>query len=262
MMTAAFASSRIEATYEAREISRAGFPGALEGLSAEGIQGLNVTLPHKEAALAGAREVSSVAREIGAANTLVRIPSGWRAENTDGPGFLMWLREIGEEKVLAHEALVLGAGGAAKAILWALLSAGCPQVTIANRTVSKARSLAKSFSARVRVAEGAAVAPARGLVVNCTSLGLEPTDALPIAREALAPSSLVLDLVYPETGLVRAAREAGASAHDGIGHLLAQGALAFELWTGKSPDRSAMRQAVLAELARRRGRGRVESPLE
>jgi shikimate dehydrogenase len=251
MMTAAFAAACIDARYEAREIAPERWPAAMASLHREGIAGANVTLPHKEGALAAALEATDVARAIGAANVLVRREDGWLADNTDGPGFLECLRAEGAERLLQREALVLGAGGSARAVVWALLTAGCPRVRVANRSRTRADALVRAAPGRV-VSEGpGGPAPKGGLVVQCTSLGLVADDPLPLAGDLLEGAGRVVDLVYPDTPLVRAARARGIPASDGLGLLVAQGALAFERWTGKRPDARVLRDAAEAELRRR-----------
>jgi shikimate dehydrogenase len=258
MMTAAIRSAGVDATYEAREIPPEDWPAALEALHAEGVDGANVTVPHKETALAAAREATATARAIGAANTLLRRADGWLADNTDGPGFLDWVRETGHEAALAREALVLGAGGSARAVVWALRSAGCPRIRVANRSPDRAARLVAELGGGPIEAEpldpaGSPPAPAGGLVVNCTSLGLRPDDASPLPTEALSGVAAVLDLVYPDPPLACAARAGGIPAADGRGLLVAQGARSFEEWTGVPADRKAMAEAVERELARRLG---------
>ncbi|MDP6460469.1 MAG: shikimate dehydrogenase [Gemmatimonadota bacterium] len=246
MMAAAFRAAGVPGEYAAREIPPSSWPDAMDDLFLEGIAGINVTVPHKEGALAGAATASAEARAIGAANTLVRADHGWHAENTDAPGFLDWVREADGGDLLREDALVLGAGGSARAVVVALLRANCPRVWIANRTRPRAEQLANALGAeRVSVVERDDASP-QGLVVNCTALGMHPADALPLAAGSLAGAGLVMDLVYPETNLVRAAREAGVAAHDGSGLLVAQGARSFQLWTGFTADRRAMREAVEA----------------
>jgi shikimate dehydrogenase len=251
MMSAAFSSCGMRAEYTAREIPAERWPAAMAELFAEGISGANVTVPHKERALAGAAEIARPAREIGAANTLVRREGGWRADNTDGPGFLEWIAELGIGETLGRGALVLGAGGAARAVVWALLQAGCPRVAIANRRRPRAIRLRRSFLGRPELQAPSDPPPEGGLVVNCTSLGLRAGDPHPMEPDRLTGCAQLLDLVYPLTPWVAAARARGIPAEDGVGLLVAQGALSFELWTGVSPDRDAMRRAVRREIERR-----------
>jgi shikimate dehydrogenase len=254
MMTAAFRAAGVDATYEARRIPAGEWEGVLAALYAEGVAGGNVTVPHKARALAGAAHATDTARAIGAANTLVRRGDGWEADNTDGPGFLDWVAELGDRALLAREALVLGAGGSARAVVWALLHAGCPRVRVANRTIARAEELAAALrrgaGGIVAEAPGGA-APGGGLVVNCTSLGLHPGDAPPLAPQRLAGAARFLDLVYPDPPGARAAREAGVPAADGAGLLVAQGARSFARWTGREADVAAMRAAVDDAIRRR-----------
>jgi shikimate dehydrogenase len=255
MMNAAFRSRGLPAEYAAREILPEDWPGAMPALHAEGIEGINVTVPHKEAALAGARSVSPEARAIGAANTLIRTPNGWLAHNTDGPGLRAWIEELGAAEAAQQEALVIGAGGSARAVVWALGELGCPRVRIANRTAQRAEKLARQFGATTRITVEApgGPAPAGGICVQCTSLGLRAEDPLPAEPALLREAALVLDLVYPDTPLVRAVREAGGRAENGLGLLVHQGRLSFERWTGQLPDAEEMAAACGEEL-RRRGR--------
>lgn len=255
MMNAAFRDAGLDDRYEAAEVPPAAWPGEMRRLFGEGIGGINVTVPLKEAALAGAAEASGVAREIGAANVLARGAGGWTADNTDGPGFLEWLREVGA--TARTGALVLGAGGSARAVVWALLTGGCPVVRVANRTRERAERLAAELGAmmlaedRIVVEEPGGQAPAGGLVVNCTALGLREDDPMPLEPRMLRGAGRVLDLVYPDTAWVTAARNAGLAAEAGLGLLVAQAVLSFRRWTGITPDRAVMLAAAEAEIARR-----------
>lgn len=251
MMRAAFAAMGFDARYEAREVPPARWPAAMAELHREGIAGANVTLPHKEGAVAGAIDVTPVAQAIGAANVLVRRDDGWMADNTDGPGFLAWIRGEGAGELLGREALVLGAGGSARAVVWALLEAGCPRVRVANRSRLRADALARAAPGRIRPEPPGRPAPRGGLVVQCTSLGLAPGDPLPIAPGLLEGAAHVVDLVYPDPPLVRAARGCGLVAVDGLGLLVAQGALSVACWTGRVPDAGVMHRAALEEIHRR-----------
>ncbi len=216
------------------------FEETVRALPAAGFRGVNVTIPHKHAALALADEASEAARAIGAANTLTFDGGRIEADNTDAPGLL---EAIGEP-VADRTALVLGAGGAGRAAAWALAAAGA-QVAVWNRSADRARALALALGVRAVVAPE----PAE-IVVNCTSVGLHERDetfkALPIEADELSAGSLVVDLVYRAGGtqLLEAARTRGARVVDGLEILVAQGAASFERWTGKDAPRDAMRQAV------------------
>jgi shikimate dehydrogenase len=219
------------------------FEETVRALPAAGFRGVNVTIPHKAAALALADTASDAAREIGAANTLTFAAGGIHAENTDAPGFLAALPP--SFAVADRTALVLGAGGSARAVVWALRQAGAADVAIWNRTPERARELAAALGGRaVDVPEPA------DLVVNCTAIGLRsgdaPFKALPLEADSLGAGSLVVDLVYRDGGtqLLEAARARGADVVGGLEILVAQGAASFERWTGKTAPRQAMREAV------------------
>jgi shikimate dehydrogenase len=216
------------------------FEETVRALPAAGFRGVNVTIPHKHAALAVADTASEAARAIGAANTITFEDGAIVADNTDAPGLLAAL----PESPRGRTALVLGAGGAGRAAAWALTTAGA-QVAIWNRTAERARALAAELGARaVEVAEPAEI------VVNCTSVGLhDPAatfKALPLQADDLSAGSLVVDLVYRagSTQLLEAARSRGARVVDGLEILVAQGAASFERWTGLEAPREAMRAAA------------------
>ena len=216
------------------------FAETVRALPAAGFRGVNVTIPHKQAALAVADESSDAAREIGAANTLTFEGGAIAAENTDAPGLL---DAIGEP-VRGRSALVLGAGGAGRAAAWALSRAGA-DVAIWNRTPERARALAADLG--VRAVEGAE--PAQ-IIVQCTSVGLDDPEAtfkaLPLAADELGAGSLVVDMVYRAGGtrFLEAASTRGARVIDGLEVLIAQGAASFERWTGMEAPREAMREAA------------------
>ena len=217
----------------ARSLGRSGFVGA------------NVTIPHKLAALALAEDASEAARAIGAANTLTFSADGRiEAENTDAPGLIAAL----DCDLDGMRVLVLGAGGSARAAAWALREAGAGEVSVWNRTRERARLLAGDLG--VRFAERVEAAD---LLVNCTAVGLraEPGEAqalvqLELDEEMLAGYGYVADLAYRDgpTELLAAAARAGARTLDGLEVLVAQGALSFELWTGRAAPLEVMRRAA------------------
>jgi shikimate dehydrogenase len=220
------------------------FVEAVRALPAAGFRGVNVTIPHKEAALALADEATPAARAIGAANTLSFEPDGLiRADNTDAPGLLEALPQGWDPA--GRTALVLGAGGAGRAAAYALREAGAADVAVWNRTPERARRLAAELG--VRAVEEPPVA---AIVVNCTSVGLESGDdtfkSLPLRADSWNTGSLVVDMVYRAGGteLLAAARRRGATVVDGLEVLVAQGAASFERWTGRSAAREAMREAA------------------
>jgi shikimate dehydrogenase len=222
------------------------FAETVAALPAAGFRGVNVTIPHKEAALALADEASDAARAIGAANTLTFERGRVIADNTDAPGFLAALPSGHDPR--GRRALVLGAGGSARAVVWALLQAGAADVLVWNRTPERASALARQLGARATGPQTAVEVPE--IVVNCTSVGLAgevaPFKALPVRADDLGAGSLVVDLVYRDGGtrFLEAARTRGADVVDGLEILVAQGAASFEGWTGRAAPRRVMREAA------------------
>jgi shikimate dehydrogenase len=228
--------------YQALPVPTELFEQTVRALPQSGFVGANVTIPHKHAALALADEASGAARAIGAANTLSFDASGAiSAENTDAPGLL---EAIGEP-LSGRRALVLGAGGSARAAVWALREAGAADVAVWNRTSERAQTLAGELGARAI----ARPRPAE-LLVNCTAVGLQAAPdelaQLGLDETLLGEYALVVDLVYRAgaTELLRAARAHGARTIDGLAVLVAQGALSFELWTGRAAPRETMLAAA------------------
>jgi shikimate dehydrogenase len=216
------------------------FHDTVLALHAAGFAGANVTIPHKEAALALATEATPQARAIGAANTLSLGPGGRiAAANTDAPGLLAALGDRPRAT-----ALVLGAGGSARAAVFALQGAGA-QVRVWNRTPERAEQLAGDLG----VTAVAELEPA-DVLVNCTSVGLgDPSRTftdIPLSSDLLARYATVVDLVYRPggTALLHEARRVGAHAVDGLEVLVCQGALSFEIWTGRCAPVGAMRRAA------------------
>jgi shikimate dehydrogenase len=203
----------------------------VRALPGAGFAGANVTIPHKEAALAVATDATARARQIGAANTLTFATGGIEADNTDAPGLLAALPAV------PGSALVLGAGGSARAAAWALREAGAT-VKVWNRTPERATALAAALDV-----EAVDRPEPAGLLVNCTAVGLDDPEASPVDRIVWP---IVVDLVYGdrETALIRDARDAGAATVDGLEVLVRQGALAFERWTGRPAPVETMRAAA------------------
>jgi shikimate dehydrogenase len=262
--------------YQRLPVPPALFVQTTRALGQSGFVGANVTIPHKEAALALADRASEAAGAIGAANTLTFTPDGTiAAENTDAPGLIAAL----EQPPLGMRALVLGAGGSARAAAWALRQAGASEVLVWNRTPERAEALARELGVR------AVKEPERAdLLVNCTSVGMQPRwpsspgppspgQSSRRASAALEPSasdveelnqlsltfdrvgeySYVVDMVYRKgsTPLLAAASRHGSRTLDGLEVLVAQGALSFESWTGRKAPLGVMRSAA------REGDGRV-----
>jgi len=215
-----------------------------------GLAGLNVTVPHKEAVLPHCDALTPLARRVGAVNTIVHRDGRLLGDNTDVHGFAATLRQHGV-RLRGRHALVIGAGGAARAVLAALVAAGVARVTIANRTAERAAALAARFRGPRRevVPLAALQDPVRlaevAVVVNTTSLGLYDAGFPPLAVAATPARCLFLDLLYGrDTAFLRAARRARRPTGDGSEMLLHQGARAFTLWTGRRAPLAVMRGAL------------------
>jgi len=244
----------IAGSYKAVDVPPHDFAAFVGGLRQAGYRGGNVTLPNKEAAYALAEVLHDDAREIGAANTLWFEDGRLNATNTDAYGFCANLDAAVPEWTGGRIALILGAGGASRAIVHALLSRGFSEVRIVNRTVARAQELADRFGARVSahpVEAAGELAADAGLLVNTTSLGMDGQGELPADVAALPAHAVVTDIVYVplETPLLAAARRRGLKAVDGLGMLLHQAVPGFERWFGRRPEVTAdLHALVVADL--------------
>lgn len=231
MHAAAFRAAGLAGSYEARRVPSAELKDAVASLRADGVLGANVSLPHKEAVVALLDDLSPAAKAIGAVNTVVRTEEALLGDNTDAPGLMAALADA--DAPSSGQAVVLGAGGAARAAVYALGAAGF-EVSVCNRSVEKAARLAAEFG----VSHGAFDDMAWqgvALIVNATSAGLKAPDESPLhAFPDLPASAFVYDMVYaPEdTRLVRDARAAGVRAESGLTMLAHQARLSFLAWTG------------------------------
>lgn len=247
MHNAAFAATGLNWTYLAFPVEPERLGEAVRGLAASGCRGLNVTIPHKAAVVEHCSGVSAAVEAIGAANTL--IPDGhggFRADNTDAEGFLRALDEVLADDVAAGEVLLIGAGGAARAVAHAVRSRG-GTLRVANRTAARAAELGHAVPFEPAALNDAA--SRADLVVNASSLGMGSADLPPeLPLDGLRPGQAVNDLVYRPGGTpwLAAAAARGARTVDGLGMLLHQGAAAFELWTGRAAPLPAMRDALTA----------------
>jgi len=252
---AAFDSIGLPVRYEAMDVAPADLARVVAELRADPlVMGANVTVPHKEKIAPLLDSLTDDAVQIGAVNTITRAGSRLVGRNTDAAGFRGALDGLLDGRRTPRHALVLGAGGAAKAAISALVTAGVAQISIANRHLARAERLVAevrkaSPHLTVRAApghEGLLIEEAQiaGLVVHATTLGLSD-GALPLPAAAFRAGQFVIDVVYApgETALVRTARAAGAEAIDGRAMLLLQGAAAFELWTGRPAPIAVMREA-------------------
>jgi shikimate dehydrogenase len=233
----------IDAVYGAFAVPPDRMAEAVAGLAALGLAGANVTVPHKEAALRTADEPDALARRIGAANTLIVGEDGRiAATNTDAFGFIENLRQGAPGWSAADgPALVVGAGGSARAVIVALLDAGVPRIFLTNRTDARAEALAAAFGPPVTVvpwAERIAAVGDAQTIVNTTAAGMQGQPPLELSLERVQPGALVTDLVYVplETPLLAEARRRGVATVDGLGMLLHQARPAFAAWFGVMPE--------------------------
>ncbi|WP_425089199.1 shikimate dehydrogenase [Stappia sp.] len=246
----------IDGTYDRVAVEPATAETFYRAFAKSGLVGCNVTVPHKEVAAACCDELDDAARAMGAANTLWLDDSGrLMGANTDGLGFLGNLdQQAPGWDARTKSALVLGAGGAARAIVWALASRGVEKVLIANRTLSKAQDLADRFAPVAKAVSWDYLADILGrtdLLVNTTSLGMEGQPPLDLDLSPLPVEALVTDIVYAPlvTPLLQAARDRGHPTVDGLGMLLHQAVPGFERWFGVRPEvDDALRSLVLADL--------------
>lgn len=256
---AAFAALRMNAHYQARDVAPEDLRAAIDALRQDDCLGANVTAPHKQAALSLVDELSEEVRALGALNTIVNQRGRLVGANTDARGLARWMRQSGIDPA-GRPTLVLGAGGAARATVWALDDVGASSVRILNRTMERAQDLVVALRPTLRntvlsygsLAEAAEppTAPWR-VVVNATSLGHHGA-APTVHPGCYSPECVAIELAYnpPETGFMVAARQAGARAENGLGMLLHQAALAFECWTGQTPPLEVFEAALTARVGR------------
>ncbi len=262
---------KLDIRYEPREVEERLLPSVVEGLRSPQSLGANVTVPYKEKVVHLVDRLNDLARIIGAVNTIVSDGGILTGYNTDADGFLSALRRAGFEP-RGKVAVVLGAGGAARAVSFALLREGVSGLMVANRTRARAEGLAGDLVRYARetglIAQVVALPWEESwlegavrrcqLVVNCTTLGMRHTpdeERSPLTEDMLCGDVLVYDLVYNprETPLLKIARRAGARTIDGLAMLVYQGAAAFRLWTGREPPVEVMSQAAEKALADEKG---------
>jgi shikimate dehydrogenase len=245
----------IDGAYIPLAVRPEAFATAFRALPALGFRGVNITVPHKEAALANCDTVDAQARRIGAVNTVVVDDAGRLCgSNTDAFGFIENLRQAADWQAAAGPAVVLGAGGAARAVVVALLDAGAPEVRIANRTRARADAFVAEFGATVTAVDWddrAAALSNAALLVNTTTLGMQGHDSLDLDLSRLPKTAAVNDIVYTplQTPLLKDAAARGNPTVDGLGMLLYQAQPGFEKWFGVRPDvDAALRRFVLDDL--------------
>lgn len=243
---AAYGELGLDARYEVFDVPPAVLHTTLARLRSEGVRQLSVSLPHKESVIALCDHVSESVQHIGAANTLTRIGGNLHAENTDWLGVVRSLEAHGSWR--DARATVIGAGGAARGVVYALRQLGCT-VTLVNRTRARAERIAQQLGARLGTLD-----EPYDILVNTTSLGMQPhTEGSPVPFERLRSEALVFDIVYAplETRLLREARVRGCRTQDGLDMLVHQAVEQVQLWSGRRPSPSTLRAAAERALAAR-----------
>jgi shikimate dehydrogenase len=260
MHNTAFTHYGLDAVYLPFAVPPAHLEMALKSIVALHMGGVNVTIPHKQAVMAWMDELSPEAHLIGAINTIHLRDGRLHGYNTDGIGFLRALEEAGSD-VAGCTVMLLGAGGAARAIAVQLCLSGIRRLYLANRTLARAEDLAAFLQQNVPHADIsvvtlgeaslAAYLPDTDIVVNATSIGMHPHDPMLLPPHELGPRHLVCDIVYRplHTSLLRAAQRQGARTVDGLGMLLHQGAKAFEIWTEHAFPLALIRARLLEAVA-------------
>jgi len=256
MQTAAFEALGIDAVYVPFNLAPQNLKEGIEGLRVLGVRGFNVTVPHKEQVAELVDFLEGDAEFLGAVNTVKNEEGQLTGYNTDAEGFLRSLLEEGVE-LEGKKALMFGAGGAARAVGYALLKGGVKFLHVVNRSFPKAKALGELLSRRGNVL----VYPLRDsvvetlldeadIIVNTTSLGLHPQDPQLFDYSKIPEGKVVVDIIYnpPLTPLLKAAKERGCKVINGLGMLIHQGAVAFEIWTGQKAPVKVMREVLEGEL--------------
>jgi shikimate dehydrogenase len=252
MMEKAFAQVGLDWRYLTVEIAPADLADAIKGMRAMGFRGCNLTIPHKVEVIQYLDRTSEAATVMGAVNCVNRVGHELVGENTDGKGFVQSLREVTDPT--GKNILILGAGGAARAIAVEVALAGAAQITVVNRGEARGQELVDLINNRVRVAarfvkwEGNyEVPPETDIVINATSIGLGDVEArVPLAVQTLEADMIVADVIFnpPETRLIRDARQRGCTTLDGLGMLVNQAVIVFRIWTGQDANAEVMRDAL------------------
>lgn len=258
MQEAAFEEAHLDWRYVTMEVAPAKLGAAMKGVKALGFRGLNLTIPHKVAVLKHLDELTPAAKLIGAVNTVAIRDGHTLGENTDGKGFLRGVVEDARVEPAGKRVLLLGAGGAARAIAAELALAGVSSIHVVNRDPERGETMVRDLREGTGVSASLSTWPVKvsddiDIVVNATSIGLYPDiDRMPdIDLGDARPQALVCDAVFnpSETRLLRAARKRGMRTLDGLSMLVYQGAIGFELWTGKPAPERVMKNALRRALA-------------
>ncbi|MCU0871547.1 MAG: shikimate dehydrogenase [Pirellulaceae bacterium] len=252
MMERAFAAAGLDWRYLTLEVPPEKLADAVKGLRAMGFRGGNFTLPHKVAVIPYLDELSEAAKLMGAVNCVNRVGEKLVGENTDGKGFVQSLRQVTDPA--GKRVVILGAGGAARAIAVELGLSGVAEIVIVNRTAEHGQTLVELLNERVKVAarlvhlsSDYALDDTAEIVINATSIGLGDAEArVPLQLDSLRSGVIVADVIFnpPQTRLIRDAAARGCTTLDGLGMLVNQGVIGFKIWTGVDPDAEVMREAI------------------
>ncbi|WP_312853814.1 shikimate dehydrogenase [Thermoactinomyces mirandus] len=256
MMNAALREVQLPNVYLAFKVAPSDLKDAVAGFRALGVKGWNVTIPHKVAIMDYLDAVDETAQAIGAVNTVVYEHGKWVGYNTDGPGYLRSVEEAWSLPFFGLNVVIIGAGGAARAVGYTLAKAGVSRITVLNRTLAKAEALGRHLSSLTRsealpLTEGKKVIEKADLIINTTSVGMFPDrDETPVPVEWFQRGQYVSDLIYHprETTLLRGAKARGARVLSGLDMLVYQAVIAFEKWTEKEAPVSLMKQVLAASL--------------
>lgn len=252
MMERAFAAAGLDWRYLTLEVPPEKLADAVKGLRAMGFQGGNFTIPHKVAVIPYLDELSEAATLMGAVNCVNRVGEKLVGENTDGKGFVQSLRQVTDPA--GKRVVILGAGGAARAIAVELGLSGAAEIVIVNRTAEPGRTLVELLNERVKVAarlvhlsSDYTLEDTAEIVINATSIGLGDGEArVPLQLDSLHSNVIVADVIFnpPQTSLIREAAARNCTTLDGLGMLVNQGMIGFKIWTGVDPDAEVMREAL------------------
>ena len=252
----AFRANGIDSHYQPFLVESGNLEKAVESLKVLGIQGFNVTIPHKTAILPMLDEIDPLAKAIGAVNTVVRKEGRFIGYNTDGMGFFRSLRESYPFSLEQRKVLIIGAGGAARAIFYSLAASGMKSIDISNRTAGKGEDIIKEcpfscISKTLTLQQAEQELEKYDIIVQTTSVGMHPeTKNMPLEVRDIKEDAFISDIIYNPltTKMIQTFRDRGGHGVNGIGMFVHQGALAFELWTGITPDSTRMRKLVQQHL--------------
>ncbi|WP_409251441.1 shikimate dehydrogenase [Bacillus sp. SCS-153A] len=252
----AFQENGIDSHYQPFQVKSEDLEKAVEALKVLGVKGFNVTIPHKRAIMPLLDEVDPLAEAIGAVNTVVRKEDRFIGCNTDGMGFIRALEESCPFPLENKAVLIIGAGGAARAIFYSMASSGIGSIDICNRTIEKGEDIIKDCpfpctSASLSLKQAEQAMENYDIIVQTTSVGMYPDiNAMPLNVTRIKEGAFISDIIYNplETNIIKTFRRLGGEGDNGIGMFVHQGALAFELWTGITPDSDRMKRIVQQQL--------------